>query len=95
MAQPGVFYQAKNISATTATFTLAAGVYGIEFNATWSSGSVTLEKLSIDGTTYITVLPAFTGNGCVNGYLTEGTYKLVVVSATGVYVNISRIFVRQ
>ena len=84
-------YTASNISATTAAFTLSGGLYGVTYSATWSSGSVTLERLSADGTTYIAVMTAFAANGYATVYLPPGTYELVVATSTAVYVNICRI----
>ena len=47
-------YLASNISADTQPFPLGGGLYGIDYIATWSAGSVTLERLSGDGSTYVT-----------------------------------------
>jgi hypothetical protein len=84
-------YLASNISATTSPFTLAGGNYGIDYIATWSSGSVTLERLAGDGSTYVTVATAFAANGYISVYLPPGTYQLVVDTSTAVYVQIVRI----
>ena len=93
MANLPLSYQAANISATTAVFQLEGGEYGVTYNAA-SWGTVTLEVLSNDATTWLIALTAFAANGCTNGVLIEGTYRLLVSGATGVYVNVSRI-VRQ
>src|ERR1039458_5148545 len=42
----------KNISATPAAFTLRGGNYGLTCHATWGGGSITLQRLSPDGSTY-------------------------------------------
>jgi hypothetical protein len=84
--------QFTNISATTAPFQLQGGLYGIDYIGTWGGGSVTLEKLAGDGSTYIVALTAFTANGVSMGYLPSGTYKFVVATATGVYLQLERIF---
>jgi hypothetical protein len=84
-------YFASNINATPAPFILTGGEYGIDLHATWNAGSVTLEKLAGDGSTYLAVLPAFTADSYATVYLPHGQYKLVIATATGVYVQIKRI----
>lgn len=81
----------SNISATTAAFTLDGGTYGCDFIATWGGGSVTLQKLAADGSTYVTAMTAWTANGTAIGQFPAGTYRLAVATATAVYVNIRRI----
>ena len=78
----------KNISATPASFTLRGGNYGVTAHATWGGGSVTLQRLSPDGSTYVTVLVAFSADGYANLNLPSGTYQLLVATATGIYVDI-------
>ena len=80
-----------NISATTAAFTLPAGNYGVTAKATWGGGSVTLQKLSPDGSTYVTALTAFSADGYATVLLPSGTYKFAVATATAVYVEIASI----
>lgn len=91
MANSPLGHTVSNISATTTAFVLEGGWYGIEYNATWAGGSVTLQKLSIDGSTWLVALTAFSADGCTNGLLPHGSYRLVVATATGVYVNLSRL----
>lgn len=82
-----VFYD--NISATPATpFTLRGGNYGVTAKATWGGGSVTLQRLSRDATTYVTVLTAFTADGYASVNLPSGTYRLLVATATAIYVDV-------
>lgn len=78
----------SNISATPSAFTLRGGNYGLTAKATWGGGSVTLQRLSMDGTTYVTVLTALTADGYANANLPSGTYRLLVATATAVYVDI-------
>lgn len=78
----------SNISATTAAFTLRGGNYGVTAKATWGGGSVTLQRLSMDGTTYVTVLTAFAADGYASVNLPSGTYRLTVATATAIYVDI-------
>jgi len=84
-------YTALNISATTAPFQLDGGRYGIVASATWGGGSVTLEMLAPDNTTYVVAATAITANGTALVDLPAGTYKLVVATATALFVSISRV----
>jgi hypothetical protein len=81
----------SNISATTAAFTLAGGLYGVLAQATWGGGSVTLQRLSPDASTYITVLTAFSANGYATVSLPRGTYRFTVATATAIYLEIAAI----
>lgn len=79
----------SNISATTAAFVLSPGLYNVGAHATWSGGSVTLQQLAVDGTTWLTALTAFSADGVSSGVYLAGTYRVLVTTATGVYVAIS------
>lgn len=72
-------------------FTLAGGLYGIDYIATWGGGSATLEKLAGDGSTYVTAATAFSASGFVSVYLPKGTYRVTVATSTVVYIAINRI----
>jgi hypothetical protein len=78
----------SNISATPATFALRGGLYGLTVMATWGGGSVTLQRLAKDGSTYVTALTAFTANGYATVQLPSGTYKLTVASVSGIYADL-------
>jgi hypothetical protein len=78
----------KNISATPASFTLTGGNYGVTVTATWGGGSVTLQRLAPDGSTYVTVMTAFTADGYADANLPDGTYRLLIATATGVSVDV-------
>lgn len=78
----------SNIAATTGPFGLEGGQYAVQVNATFGGGSVTLQRLSIDGSTYVTCLTAFTAAGYATVNLPDGTYKVAVATATGVYAEI-------
>lgn len=80
-----------NISATTANFTINGGCFGCDFHATWGGGSVTLNKLAADGATWVAAAASWTADGTVLVLLPRGIYQLAVVTATGVYVAITRI----
>jgi hypothetical protein len=77
-----------NISATTAAFTLNGGQYAVLVVATFGGGSVTLQRLSNDGTTYVTCLTAFSAAGYATVNLPNGTYKLTIATASAVYAEI-------
>ena len=74
----------KNISATPAPFVLRGGNYGLTCHATFGGGSIALQRLSPDGSTFVTVLTALTSDGYGNANLPSGTYQLLVTTATGV-----------
>lgn len=82
-----------NIAATPAAFYVGlGGRYGLDVSATWGGGSVILNKLSQDGSTWIAVLPAtFTTNGSQLVDLPVGAYQLAITTATAVYACLSRI----
>ncbi|MCK1706119.1 hypothetical protein IVA86_33140 [Bradyrhizobium sp. 146] len=81
----------SNISATTAAFSLKGGVYGITATGTWGGGSLTLQRLAFNGSTYVTALTAIAADGYTTVTLPPGTYKLAVATATAVYVDITAI----
>lgn len=81
----------SNISATTAAFQLSGGQYIITRTATWGGGSLQLQLLGPDGSTYLGVHTALTANGIANVYLPAGTYKFNVATATAVYAEVTRI----
>lgn len=81
----------SNISATTTAFTLPAGNYGVTVTAAFGGGSVTMQRLAADASTYVTCLTAFTAAGYANVLLPAGTYKFAVATATGVYVDVAAI----
>lgn len=85
-------YSASNISASTAAFHLDGGKYGVDCIGT-SFGTVKLQKLGADASTYISVATAtdFAATGYTTVDLPSGTYKLTIASTTAVYVNIRRI----
>ncbi len=78
----------SNISATTAAFILRGGNYGLTCHATFNAGSVTLQRLSPDGVTYITVITALTVDGYANSNLPSGSYRLAITTATAVYCDV-------
>lgn len=85
----------SNISATPAAFKLRGGNYGVTVTATWGGGSVTLQRLAADGGTYVTVLTAFTADGYASANLPSGTYRLSVLTATAIYVDVVSVVTSQ
>jgi hypothetical protein len=86
----------NNISASPATFQLYGGAYGVTVHAaSWSSGSVTLQRLAADGATYVTVMTAFTQDGYASGNYPAGTYKLTIASATGVSADVTSVIANK
>jgi len=84
-------YAASNISATTAALVLTGGRYGIDYVASWLGGSVTLQKLAGDHVTWVTAATAWLANGYAVVDIPGGTYRLLVVSSSSIYVTITRI----
>jgi hypothetical protein len=67
----------SNIAATTATFFLKGGTYQMSVvGATF--GTVTLQRLGPDGSTYLTAATAVAANGIANVTLARGTYRLAI-----------------
>lgn len=85
----------SNISATPTAFTLRGGQYGVTVSATFGGGSVTLQRLAADASTYVTCLTAFTAAGYASVNLPSGTYKLTIATATAVYADIVAIVTAQ
>jgi hypothetical protein len=69
--------QFSNIGATTAAFTILGGRYGITCMGT-GFGSVTLQTLAFDLTTYITAATAIAANGVTIVDLPAGTYRFAL-----------------
>lgn len=80
-----------NIAATDGPWGLLAGEYGMTVHAgAWGGGSVALQRQAADGVTWITV-QNFTADGFAVVTIPGGTYQLAVVTATGVYADISAV----
>lgn len=89
--QTFVSYAGAGQSTDSDPFELTAGIWAADFSATWGGGTVTLQKLAGDGSTYVTALTAWTANGTAFGYIPKGTYKLAITTATAVYVQLTRV----
>ena len=81
----------SNIAATTSAFALKGGLYTLAALATWGGGSVALQMLGPDNSTYMTVNDvygapvSFTANGQTTAALPPGQYKWTIATATAVY----------
>lgn len=84
----------SNTSGNTGGFDLAAGKYAIQAVATFGGGSVKLQRLSVDGTTYVSVSSStdFAAAGYATVDLPDGTYRFTVATATAVYAEVVPIF---
>lgn len=76
---PRSFQFWSNIAATPPDFNLDAGNYGLV--ATWTVGTVQLQKLLPDGVTYVPVSGVIAAPGAGSGYSTytlpAGQYRVV------------------
>lgn len=84
---------ASNVSATTSAFFLEGGLYGADVVATFGGGSVKLQKLQADGSSYVSVASGtdFTAAGYSTVYLTRGLYRWTIATASAVYARVARI----
>jgi hypothetical protein len=67
----------SNISTTTAAFGLGGGKYGVTCKAS-TYGTVTLQVLAADATTWLTALTAFAADGFALVDLPPGQYRLAL-----------------
>jgi len=67
----------SNIAATTSAFTLLGGTYHVSVIGS-TFGTVTLQILGPDGSTYLTTLTAFSANGTATANLPAGSYRLAL-----------------
>jgi hypothetical protein len=83
----------SNIAASTAAFNLGGGLYGMDVVGTFGGGSVKLQRLAADGSTYVSVASGtdFSANGFATAYLPAGSYRLTIATATAVYASVQRI----
>jgi hypothetical protein len=76
----------SNISANTAQFYLKGGNYMVAAIATFGGGSVELQALGPDQSTFLSLPTALklTANGMISGFLNPGQYRFTIVTATAV-----------
>lgn len=89
------YFTITNASATSSAFYLRGGKYGVVVSATFGGGTVTLQILSPDGTTYVTALTAFSAAGYATVDLPPCQCKLAIATATAVYAAVSPIPIRS
>jgi hypothetical protein len=77
-SQAGDAHGESNLVATGNAFQLKGGTYQMSVIATFTGGSLTLQRLGPDGSTYLTALTAFSANGVANVTLARGTYKVAL-----------------
>jgi hypothetical protein len=85
----------KNISATTAAFILRGGNYGLTCHATFGGGNIALQRLSPDGSTFVTVITALTADGYASANLPSGSYQIAITTATAVYCDVTAVVTTQ
>lgn len=83
-----------DISADTSAFELKGGAYTLDVVATFGGGSVALERLGPDGSTWLTLESALTitaagSSGAVA--LPPGSYRLNLTTASAVYATVTRV----
>lgn len=90
-SQEGFSYNSL-AAANSDEFELQGGAYAMDAIATWNSGSITLQRLGPDGATFITAASALTAD-CTTGSiaLPPGIYRILVTSATSLWVSVARI----
>lgn len=83
----------SNIATTMAAFTLQGGEYAVASTATFGGGSVKLQRLGPDGSTYQSVASAsdFTAAGYTALDLPPGQYRFTIATATAVYAEVTAI----
>ncbi len=69
----------SNISSSTAAFKLKGGAYGTIATATFGGGIVKLQRLALDGSTYVSMAAAtdFSAAGGTVDNLPPGIYSLL------------------
>lgn len=84
---------ASNVSASTAAFPLKGGKYSVNAVATFGGGSVKLQMLGADGSTYVSVASTtdFTAAGHATVDLPAGQYRWTIATATAVYAKCVRV----
>lgn len=83
----------SNIAATTSAFALAGGRYAAAVKATFGGGSVKLQVLLPDQTTWASVASAtdFTADGFAVVDIPPGQYRFIIATATAVYAAVCRV----
>lgn len=80
-----------DIAATTAAFKLDGGSYKVAVVATFGGGSVGLEQLGPNGSTWLAVHTALTAAGVATVQVPPGQFRFAIATATAVYAQVARI----
>jgi hypothetical protein len=67
----------SNINATTSAFTLKGGSYNVDIIGS-TFGTVTLQRLGPDQSTWLAAMTAFAANGTATADLVSGSYRLLL-----------------
>lgn len=81
----------SNVAASSDAFELVGGYYMLSGVATWGGGSLKLQQLGPDGSTYLDTAASLTANGIAYAYCAPGQYKLTVATATALYTTLVRV----
>jgi hypothetical protein len=83
----------SNFSASTSAFQLRGGLYAAAAKATWGGGSVKLQALGPDGSTYTSVSSGtgFSADAYATAYLPPGQYRFTIATASAVYASVTRV----
>jgi hypothetical protein len=88
----------SNISATTAAFNLEGGRYVMSAVATWNAGSIALQQLAEDGSTYLSPKDiggsanTLSANGSQTVDVPPGSYRITITgSPSAIYVGVWRV----
>jgi hypothetical protein len=91
MASTGDSVKFSNIAANTSAFPLLGGKYGVAATGTFGGGSIALQILLPDGSTWVPAFTAFAAAGFSVIDLPPGQYRLAIATATAVYASVTRI----
>ena len=67
----------SNSNASSANFALKGGTYTVDVIGS-TFGTVTLQRLGPDGSTFLTAMTAFAANGTATADLPAGAYKVAL-----------------
>jgi hypothetical protein len=82
-------FKVASAATTQGPFSLLGGKYGVTVSGTFGGGSVALQTLGPDGSTYVTNTAAsFTANGYAAVDLPPGKVQLAIATATAVFASV-------
>jgi hypothetical protein len=91
MSTPVDGQEFSNIAATTAAFKLNGGYCMVAAVATFGGGSVELQALGPDQSTWLSAPTPLklTAAGMISGYLPPGQYRFTIATATAVFCSVA------